>query len=127
MALLVTAPCGAGAARLCDRLAVMLQGRIVAMGAPAALRAELGDSIVETRVPGDPAAALAALRAHGIADDDAFAVGSTLTVPVRDRSATNVIAAVHALGLETSSVAAREPTLDDVYLRLTGGRLAEAP
>jgi len=112
--------------RLCDRLAVMHEGRIVAMGSPAALRAELGGSIVEIRVAGDPDAALAALRAHGIADDDAFSVGSTLTVPVRDRSATNVIAAVHVLGLDTSSVAAREPTLDDVYLRLTGGRLAEA-
>jgi ABC-2 type transport system ATP-binding protein len=112
--------------RLCDRLAVMHEGRIVAMGSPAALRAELGESIVEIRVAGDPDAALAALRAHGIADDDAFSIGSTLTVPVRDRSATNVIAAVHALGLDTSSVAAREPTLDDVYLRLTGGRLAEA-
>jgi ABC-2 type transport system ATP-binding protein len=112
--------------RLCDRLAVMHEGRIVAMGSPAALRADLGESIVEMRVAGDPQAALAALRMHGIADDDAFAVGSTLTVPIRDRSATNVIADVHALGLDTSSVAAREPTLDDVYLRLTGGRLAEA-
>jgi ABC-2 type transport system ATP-binding protein len=112
--------------RLCDRLAVMHEGRIVAMGSPAALRADLGESIVEMRVAGDPQAALAALRMHGIADDDAFAVGSTLTVPIRDRSATNVIADIHALGLATSSVAAREPTLDDVYLRLTGGRLAEA-
>jgi ABC-2 type transport system ATP-binding protein len=112
--------------RLCDRLAVMHEGRIVAMGSPAALRADLGESIVEIRVVGDPAAGLTALRAHGIAGEDAFAVGSTLTVPVHDRSAANVIAAVHALGLDTSSVAAREPTLDDVYLRLTGGRLAEA-
>ena len=48
--------------RLCDRLAVMHQGRIVAMGSPAALRAELGESIVEMRVAGDPDAALAALR-----------------------------------------------------------------
>jgi ABC-2 type transport system ATP-binding protein len=112
--------------RLCDRLAVMHEGRIVAMGSPAALRAELGEAIVEMRVAGDPQAALAALRMHRIAEDDAFAVGSTLTVPIRDRSATNVIADVHALGLDASSVAAREPTLDDVYLRLTGGRLAEA-
>jgi ABC-2 type transport system ATP-binding protein len=112
--------------RLCNRLAVMHEGRIVAMGTPAALRAELGQSIVEMRVSGDPRSALAALRAHGIAGEDAFAVGSTLTVPIHHRSAANVIADVHALGLDTSSVAAREPTLDDVYLRLTGGRLAEA-
>src|SRR5262249_59388674 len=78
--------------RLCDRLAVMHEGRIVAMGSPAALRAELGESIVEVRVSGDPDAALVALRTHGLADEDAFAVGSTLTVPVREPSGTNLIA-----------------------------------
>jgi ABC-2 type transport system ATP-binding protein len=112
--------------RLCDRLAIMHDGRIAAAGSPSALRADLGASIVEMRVAGDPAAGLAALRAHRIAGDDAFSVGATLTVPVHDRSATDVIAAVHALGLDTSSVTARRPTLDDVYLRLTGGRLADA-
>ncbi len=112
--------------RLCDRLAIMHDGRIAAEGSPSALRADLGASIVEMRVAGDPAAGLAALRAHRIAGDDAFSVGATLTVPVHDRSATDVIAAVHALGLDTSSVTARRPTLDDVYLRLTGGRLADA-
>ena len=112
--------------RLCDRLAIMHDGRIAAEGSPSALRADLGASIVEMRVAGDPAVGLAALRAHRIAGDDAFSVGATLTVPVHDRSATDVIAAVHALGLDTSSVTARRPTLDDVYLRLTGGRLADA-
>jgi ABC-2 type transport system ATP-binding protein len=112
--------------RLCDRLAIMHDGRIAAEGSPSALRADLGRSIVEMRVPGDPAAALAALRAHRIAGDDAFSVGATLTVPVHDRSTTDIIAAVHAVGLQASSVSARQPTLDDVYLRLTGGRLADA-
>jgi hypothetical protein len=70
-------------------------------------------------------AALAALRAQGIAGDDSFAVGSTLTVPLRDRSAREAIAAINDLGLATA-ISAREPTLDDVYLRLTGDRLAPA-
>ena len=66
------------------------------------------------------------LREHGIADDDSFVVGSTLTVPLRDGGAPAVIAAVDALELGALSVGARKPTLDDVYLRLTGGRLADA-
>jgi len=33
---------------------------------------------------------------------------------------------VHELGLETAAINTREPTLDDVYLRLTGDRLGEA-
>jgi hypothetical protein len=80
---------------------------------------------VELRVDGDATAALASLRAHGIARDGAFTVGSTVTVPLNGHSSGEAIAAIHELGL-AGAVSARQPTLDDVYLRLTGGRLAEA-
>jgi ABC-2 type transport system ATP-binding protein len=114
------------AERLCDRIAIMHLGRIVALGTPAELRSELGAEIVEVRVDGDGDRALARLRDHGVAGDDSFVVGSTLTVPLPDGGATAAIAAVDALELGALSVGARKPTLDDVYLRLTGGRLAEA-
>jgi len=114
------------AERLCDRIAIMHLGRIVALGTPEELRAELGAEIVEIRVDGDGHRALGRLREHGIADDDSFVVGSTLTVPLPDGRATAAIAAVDALELGAISVGARKPTLDDVYLRLTGGRLADA-
>jgi ABC-2 type transport system ATP-binding protein len=114
------------AERLCDRIAIMHLGRIVALGTPAELRAELGAEIVEIRIDGDGHRALARLREHGIADDESFVVGSTLTVPLADGGSTAAIAAVDALELGALSVGARKPTLDDVYLRLTGGRLAEA-
>jgi ABC-2 type transport system ATP-binding protein len=113
------------AERLCDRVAIIHAGRIVALDRPEALLAGLGSELVELRVEGEIAPALAALRSHGIAGDDAFAVGSTLTVPLRDRSAPEAIAVVNRLGL-ARSVSARQPTLDDVYLRLTGDRLADA-
>ncbi|HEY2371951.1 MAG TPA: ABC transporter ATP-binding protein [Gaiellaceae bacterium] len=114
------------AERLCDRIAIMHLGRIVALGSPAELRADLGTEIVEIRVDGDGNNALARLREHGIAGDDSFVVGSTLTVPLPEGGATAAIAAVDGLELGALSVGARKPTLDDVYLRLTGGRLAEA-
>jgi len=77
-------------------------------------------------VRGDAATALASLRARGIAGDDAFTVGSTLTVPLHDRTAAQAIAVIHDTDLAASSISSRQPTLDDVYLRLTGARLAEA-
>ncbi len=77
------------------------------------------------RVNGDAVAALASLRANGIAGDDAFTVGSTLTVPLHDRTSGEAIAAVNDLGL-AAAISTRPPTLDDVYLRLTGDRLADA-
>jgi ABC-2 type transport system ATP-binding protein len=111
---------------LCDRLAIMHAGRIAALDAPAALLAGMGREIVELRVGGDPEAALAALRVRGVAGDDAFRIGSTLTVPLHERTAADAIATIHGLGLGAVSIGARPPTLDDVYLRLTGDRLAEA-
>ena len=110
------------AERLCDRVGVVHQGRIVALDTPTALLAGLGAEIVELRVHGDGNAALASLRAGGIAADGAFAVGSTLTLPVRDGAA--AITAIRDLGLATASIGTRRPTLDDVYLRLTGDRIA---
>jgi ABC-2 type transport system ATP-binding protein len=112
------------AERLCDRIAVMYQGTIVAMDRPTALLAGLGAELVELRVDHDPADALAAMRAHGLADDDAFAVGSTLTVPVRNRPARDTVAALTGLGIHAEAVTTRKPTLDDVYLQLTGSKLA---
>src|SRR6266576_903890 len=113
------------AERLCDRVAIIHAGQIVALDTPQALLAGLGHALVELRVDGDVSRALALLRERGVAGDDAFAVGSRVTVPLHDRSSREAIAAVHELAL-SSAISTREPTLDDVYLRLTGGSLAAA-
>ncbi len=60
------------AQRLCDRVAIMNLGEIAALDTPGALLAGLGGEILELRVDGDAAAALASLRAHGIATADVF-------------------------------------------------------
>jgi ABC-2 type transport system ATP-binding protein len=113
------------AERLSDRLAIMHAGRIVALDTPAALLASLGREIVELQVRGSAEAALASLRTNGVAGEDAFTVGSTLTVPVHDHRSGDAIAAIRSLGIPATAISTRPPTLDDVYLRLTGGRLAE--
>jgi ABC-2 type transport system ATP-binding protein len=112
------------AERLCDRIAIMHSGEIVALDTPRALLASLGTEIVELRLDTDVGAVLSFLRAHGTAGTDAFAVGSTLTVPVRGRSSRQVIDAVADFGAAVTATTTRPPTLDDVYLRLTGTRLA---
>jgi ABC-2 type transport system ATP-binding protein len=114
------------AERLCDRIAIIHAGRIVALDTPGTLLAGLGSELVELRVSGDALTALASLRRRGIAGDDAFAVGSTLTVPLHDRSAAHAIAAINDADVASSSISTRRPTLDDVYLQLTGARLADA-
>jgi ABC-2 type transport system ATP-binding protein len=112
------------AERLCDRIGIMNAGEIVALDTPARLLATLGDEVLELRVASDPDRALSALRAEGIAGDDALATGGTITVPVRGRPASDLVAVVGGLGLPTTAMSTRRPTLDDVYLRLTGDRIA---
>ena len=113
------------AEQLCDRVAIIHAGRIVALDTPAALLAGLGRQLVEIRVEGSVNSALTSLRDRGVAGEDAFAVGSRVTVPLHERSSGEAIAAIHDLGL-AEAITAREPTLDDVYLRLTGDSLAVA-
>jgi ABC-2 type transport system ATP-binding protein len=114
------------AERLCDRIAIIHAGEIVALDTPGALLAGLGHELVELRVHGDAATALASLRTRGIAGDDAFTVGSTLTVPLHDHTAAHAISVIQDADLAASSISTRQPTLDDVYLQLTGARLADA-
>jgi ABC-2 type transport system ATP-binding protein len=125
MTVLVTTHYLDEAERLSDRVAIIHAGRIVALDTPAALLAELGRQLLELRVDGNVGSAMAQLREHGVAGDDAFAVGSRLTVPLHDTSSGDAIASIHELGL-AGAISAREPTLDDVYLRLTGDSLAAA-
>jgi len=127
MTVLVTTHYLDEAERLCDRIAIMHEGEIVALDTPERLLEGLGQAIVELRLEnGNAPAALAPLRAQGIAGDDAFTVGSTLTIPLHEHTAAQAIAAVDAAGVRTRSISTREPTLDDVYLRLTGASLADA-
>jgi ABC-2 type transport system ATP-binding protein len=111
------------AQRLCDRVGIVHEGSVVALDSPAALLASLGREILEFRVAGDPEAELASLRRQHLAGDDAFAVGARVTVPLHDRSAAETLAVIDG---RASEIATRAPSLDDVYLQLTGRRFAEA-
>jgi ABC-2 type transport system ATP-binding protein len=113
------------AERLCDRIAVMHRGEIVAMNSPRALRAELGRELVELRARDDAELTLQQLHSEGAANGDTFLIGQTIYIPLRDRPASDLVGAIERSGIRTAAISTREPTLDDVYLRLTGGQLAE--
>ena len=100
----------------------MHRGEIVALDRPQALLADLGEELLEFRVQGDAGSALAELRGAGLAGPDAFAIGSRVTVPLHGRPAAEVLAGVARAG----DLATRAPTLDDVYLRLTGSPMEPA-
>jgi ABC-2 type transport system ATP-binding protein len=126
MTILVTTHYLDEAERLCDRVAIIHQGEIVALDAPDALLAGLGREILEFRVAGSPQAAIGALRERGVARADSFAVGARATVPLHDHTAPEALAVIESERLHVSELVTRAPTLDDVYLQLTGARLDEA-
>jgi ABC-2 type transport system ATP-binding protein len=111
------------AERLCDRVAIIHEGSLVALDTPKALLAGLGEEILEFRVEGDPQRALASLRERGVADGDAFAIGARVTVPLHDIALTDALAVIEAERMRASELATRAPTLDDVYLQLTRSNL----
>jgi ABC-2 type transport system ATP-binding protein len=112
------------AQRLCDRVAIIHQGMIVGLDRPSVLLDGLGREILEFRAGDSPEAALAALRERGVAGEDAFAIGARVTIPLHDHAATDALAVIDGEQLRVSEIATRIPTLDDVYLHLTGERIA---
>jgi ABC-2 type transport system ATP-binding protein len=113
------------ASRLCDRVAIVHEGALVALDRPQALLDGLGREILEFRVDGNPQDALAVLRRDAIAGDDAFVVGARVTVPLHRVAATAALAAIESQRLRAHEITTRAPNLDDVYLKFTGS-LSEA-
>jgi len=111
------------AERLCDRIAVLHEGRVVALDAPSALLSALGDEVLEVRADGTSGAVLDELRRDGIPVEGALQLGSLVTVPLRGGAGEQAARTLRASSIAVSSVALRAPTLDDVYLRLTGASL----
>jgi ABC-2 type transport system ATP-binding protein len=113
------------AQRLADRVGIIHEGRIVALDSPQALLRGMGREILEFRVDGSPERALAGLRERRIARGDAFAVGARVTVPLHEHAVSEALNAIESQQLRVSEIATRMPTLDDVYLQLTGNQLRD--
>jgi ABC-2 type transport system ATP-binding protein len=128
MTLLLTTQYLEEADRLADRIAVVDNGRVVAEGTAAELKSGLGTTTVEVGLAGhdDAVRALDVLRRFAVGTPGRD--GDLVRFEVDDgpRVLIAVLGTLDAEGLVPVSVALREPSLDDVFLALTGHRV-EAP
>ena len=108
--------------RLADQIAVIDHGRVIAEGTSDQLKDRVGGERLEVSLerPEDGARAVSALAS--MSDEEPAVDGRTVRLTVRERSGA-IVEAVRLLdeaGLAVDDLALRRPTLDDVFLTLTG-------
>jgi ABC-2 type transport system ATP-binding protein len=114
---------------LCDRLAIIDQGRIVTEGTSDELKQAVAGDVVTIGVDGPRAPVLALaetlefVREIGDGEDDLV----RLYVDRGETAVPLLLRALDAAGIATVSIALHKPSLDDVFLRQTGRSLREEP
>src|SRR5829696_7841125 len=118
---------------LADRVAIIDHGLIVRQGTPAALKAEVGadviDVAVDEREVGAAREAIVKLQDAGELPQGELRgtqAGYTLFVPDGPDNLAVLIRGLDRAGVRFGAVSVSRPTLDDVFLAATGGRMAAA-
>ncbi|MBV8946889.1 MAG: ATP-binding cassette domain-containing protein [Solirubrobacterales bacterium] len=111
--------------KLCDRLAIIDDGRIVAEGTPEQLKAEMGHDVVSVSVEGGNVAATEAALAGLPGLERVVAEADALALYVQDGagSVAEIVRRLERDQIRAGAISVARPTLDDVFLKATGRRL----
>ncbi len=112
---------------LCDRIAIIDHGKIVALDTPTALKDSLGGDIVEIHVnrPGEDGLAAALGAIPNVKQVLPVDGGYRLTVANGEETAPLILDTIRAQNLKATRISIAKPTLDEVYLARTGRTLRE--
>ncbi len=111
---------------LADRVGIIARGRIEAEGTPVDLKRAIGTDLIVAEVDGDATIAADALRAiDGV--DNVEVHGREVSVSASHGSAViaGVAVALDGCGVPVRTLTLRTPTLDDVFLQVTGTHLSD--
>ncbi len=114
--------------RLCGRVAIMDHGRILALDSPERLKATVGaDTIVTVKVVGDPEVAAPVLqgRVEGVSLARVVDGAVELHVSGAERVVPKVVSAAEVAGVEVVDLSVKPPTLETVFINLTGKDLRD--
>jgi len=114
--------------RLCQRVAIMDHGRILALDTPAALKEGIGaDTIVTVKTTGDPGrlAELLGRDVEGVTRTRVAGDRVELHMQAGDRLVPRIVLSAEGNGFDLSDVSIAEPSLETVFINLTGRELRE--
>ena len=108
--------------RLADRIAVIDQGSVIAEGTPSELKAQVGGERLDIHLCDDGRREEAVAALASIASDRPFVEDGSVRVPVTERRGTiaNAVRRLDDAGIAIDDISVSTPTLDDVFLNLTG-------
>ena len=112
---------------LADRVGIINNGKIVVEGTPRDLKRSVGNDVIIVQIDGDPQTAAAALSGiAGVMQVESH--GQELVVSVENGAALvgNIALSLDRSGVNVGEITLRTPTLDDVFLNATGGRISAA-
>jgi ABC-2 type transport system ATP-binding protein len=114
------------AERLCDRVAIIDEGRIIAMGTPREIQAStLGQSVIEVHCEQPLPSGVPVFSETGkqVITDDRKSITVSSSRPAR--TLVDLVKWIDQQGIELSDIHLKRPTLEDVFIELTGKRLRE--
>jgi ABC-2 type transport system ATP-binding protein len=108
--------------RLAERIAVIDQGLVIAEGTPEELKTQVGGDRLDIRLERGARDQDAIAALLPISEEPPFCENGSLLVPLRERhgAIAEAVRRLDEAGVGIDDIAVRHPTLDDVFLQLTG-------
>ncbi|HEB13190.1 MAG TPA: ATP-binding cassette domain-containing protein, partial [Actinobacteria bacterium] len=105
----------------CDRIAIIDNGKIISLDTPAELKKMVGGDVITVSTSDNEAAAAQIAKGHGI---ESIVQDSKVVLEVPDGESF-LPKLVRSISVSIDSISLRRPTLDDVFLKLTGHTIRE--